>query len=40
MSTLEIMVFAAPVMAVIVVISVGFFGAWLSARAERHRVQR
>jgi hypothetical protein len=39
MSTLEIMVFAAPVLAVIVVISFGFLMTWLNERAERRKVQ-
>jgi hypothetical protein len=38
MSTLEIMVFAAPVLAVVV--SVGLFTTWLNERTERRKAQR
>jgi hypothetical protein len=39
MNTVEIMVFAAPVFAVVIVISVGFLTTWLSERAERRKAR-
>jgi hypothetical protein len=39
MSTLEIMVFAAPVLAVVLVIAVGFLATWFDERAERRRAR-
>jgi hypothetical protein len=39
MSTLEIMVFAAPVMAVLFVITVGLLATWLAERAERRKAR-
>jgi hypothetical protein len=39
MSTLEIMVFAAPVMAVLFVITVGLLATWLDERAERRNAR-
>jgi hypothetical protein len=38
-SALEIMVFAAPLMAVIFVITVGLFATWLDERAERRKAR-
>jgi hypothetical protein len=40
MNTIEIMVFAAPVLAAVIVISVGVLLTWLSARADRRKEQR
>jgi hypothetical protein len=40
MNSLEIMVFAAPVLAVVVAVSVGVLGLWLSERAERRKAHR
>lgn len=40
MSAIEITVFAAPVLAAVIVISFGFLLTWLSARAERRKAQR
>jgi len=40
MSTLEIMVVAAPVLAAVLAISFGFLLTWLSARADRRKMQR
>jgi hypothetical protein len=40
MNVLEIMVFAAPLFAGIVVICAGLFAVWLNERDERRKVQR
>jgi hypothetical protein len=39
MTTLEIMVFAAPLLAVVFVIAVGFLATWFDERAERRKAR-
>ena len=40
MNTIEIMVFVAPVLAMIFALSVGLLSVWMSERAERRKLHR